>query len=86
MRRFLALAVLSVALVAAAATSAAAVGPPTGGCPVGFDLYPESVLSQYPLGGLQGADLNGDDQTCIKWLDTPTELVFVDNVVPVSSG
>ena len=32
--------------------------------------------------GYQSADLNGDELSCVCPLNSPTELVFMDNVIP----
>jgi hypothetical protein len=74
--------VCAAAVAAIGATSALGNGPPTGNCPVGFDPQPTSFLDDYSVGGLQSADLNGNQMTCVKLLDTPSDIVFMDDVVP----
>ena len=56
-------------------------GPRVGSCPDGFDPQPLSFLESYSVGGLQSADLNRNDTTCVKLLDTPSDIVFMDDVV-----
>ena len=69
--------------VAGAAATPASSAPPGTGCPVGFQLEPESIL-----GGSTGQviDLNNDDLICIRPLPAPPfpegAFVFTDNVVP----
>jgi len=86
-RRMIAVVAAALMLVGwAGGTSAlAASGPPaTLACPDGFNLYDTSVLAGYSVGGLQSADLNHNTKTCIRFLDTPSDIVFMDDVV--SSG
>ena len=69
--------------VAGAAATPASSAPPGTGCPVGFELEPESIL-----GGFTGKviDLNNDDLICTRPLPAPpfpeSAFVFMDNVVP----
>jgi hypothetical protein len=64
------------------ATSALGGTPPTTGqCPDGFTDLPTSTLGNYSVGGIQSADLNGNQMTCIKFLDTPSDIVFMDDVM-----
>jgi hypothetical protein len=74
--------VCAAAVAAIGATSALGGGPPIGNCPVGFELKPTSFLSGFSVGGLQSADLNGNQMTCVKLLNTPSDIVFMDDVVP----
>ena len=83
MRLHVASVVCAAAVVAVGATSAFGGGPPaTENCPDGFTLQPTSFLDNYSVGGLQSADLNGNLKTCVKLLNTPSDIVFVDDVVP----
>lgn len=73
------------ALVAAMLPGAAlGGGPQVGSCPPGFTAAPLSFLNQYRVGGLQSADLNGNDWTCVRLLATPSDIVFMDDVVKPS--
>lgn len=76
--------VLSAVTMAALGAASAFGGAPaaTLNCPDGFQLLPTSVLAGYSVGGIQSADLNGNQQTCIKFLNTPSDIVFIDDVVP----
>ena len=56
-------------------------GPRVGSCPAGFVSQPLSFLDDYSVGGLQSADLNGNGYTCVKLLSTPSDIVFMDDVV-----
>ena len=56
-------------------------GPRVGSCPKGFDPQPVSFLDNYSVGGLQSADLNGNGTTCVKLLNTPSDIVFMDDVI-----
>lgn len=58
-----------------------AVPPATLSCPNGFDLKDTSFLDDYSVGGLQSADLNGNGKTCVKLLNTPSDIVFMDDVM-----
>ena len=65
-----------------AATPAIGAGPPaTGNCPDSFTLQDTSFLNSYSVGGLQSADLNGNGKTCVKLLNTPSDIVFMDDVM-----
>ena len=81
MRRvILGLAVCAVLVVPGVASAG---GPPKGGCPPGFDPTPTASIPGYgTFHGYQSADLNGDGMSCVRFLSSPTELVFMDNVVP----
>ena len=73
------------ALTAAVAVplTASAGGPAQGGCPPGFnEVLTASIPGFGQFYGYQSADLNGDGKSCVRPLNSPTELVFMDNVVP----
>jgi hypothetical protein len=59
--------------------------PPTGNgyCPDGFQWLPTTVLEGYSVGGIVSADLNRNGMTCIKFLNTPSDIVFFDDIAPI---
>jgi hypothetical protein len=65
----------------APAAQAASAPPATQRCPDGFVLQDRSFLDNYSVGGLQSADLNGNGKTCVRLLDTPSDIVFMDDVM-----
>ncbi len=80
---FLATFGLMVGTFAGLAPAAQAVtGPPaTKNCPDSFILEDTTFLQGYSVGGLQSADLNGNGKTCVRLLSTPSDIVFMDDVV-----
>jgi hypothetical protein len=72
------------ALIAAPGTASAT--EPVGGCPVGFELTkPSWISTQGTFYGLSAADLNQDTFSCVRFLvNSPTELAFMDNRLPLS--
>ena len=83
----LAVAALMAVMLAAMAAPAMAAGPPTGGCPASNS--PGQVPVDVVLAGTgleepdASMDRNGDDQTCLKILDTGsgTRATWHDNVI-----
>jgi len=73
--------VFAAAVAAVGTTSAMGEGPQVGTCPNGFVLHPIEYLSGFSVGGIQSADLNGNGSTCVKLLNTPSDIVFMDDVV-----
>jgi hypothetical protein len=83
------LAVTVCAAVAAVGASSVGAVPDgaVGRCPDGVG-DPRPVADIYLFGssfyGLQSADINGDGYTCIRMLEnSPTKIVFSDNVLPL---
>ena len=86
MRRIISvLALTAVMAMGMAAPAMATAGPPTGGCPPGYEL--ESVEEVVAKAGLlepdPSMDRNGDGKTCLKILDTGsgTRATWHDNVI-----
>jgi hypothetical protein len=69
-----------------AVPSLASAAPPIGGCPPGFNpMLTINIPGYGTFYGYQSADLNGDGTSCVRFLpNSPTELVFMDNVVPTA--